>query len=129
MVHIKLDTQNALNAAYYLPRGARGVGLARAQGYSTSIYEYKKWLAEFAIVIIQIENIDAVNNLEEILQVDGIDGFIVGTYELSSSLGHVGDYTNPLILDALDRIKEKSNNFSVTSVFHVISLILIMYSL
>ncbi|MBQ6567011.1 MAG: hypothetical protein IJL80_08130, partial [Treponema sp.] len=92
MVMCGADVEKAVSAAYYPPRGTRGVGLARAQGYGFGFEEYKKNFGDEAVIVAQIEHIEAVNNLEEILGVEGLDATIIGPYDLSGSLGHPGDF-------------------------------------
>ncbi len=67
-----------MNAVIYPSVGTRGVGLARAQGYGMEFGKYKEWINEGSIVIVQIEHYEAIKNLDSILSVEGIDGFIVG---------------------------------------------------
>ena len=73
MVNSAEEAEAAVAAMQYPPRGNRGVGLFRAQGYGTTFQEYKRWLAEEAVCIVQVEHIEAVRNLEAILAVDGVD--------------------------------------------------------
>ncbi len=122
MVNSKQDAEKAVSAAYYPPNGTRGVGLYRAQNYGVGFEEYKQKLANKEIIIIaQIEHIDAVYNLEDILSVKDIDGYIIGPYDLSGSMGYPGDYDRDDVKDALNRVKKvcKQNNKSLG--FHVIS--------
>jgi len=105
MVNSADQAEQAISALRYPPQGRRGVGLARAQGYGRSFDEYLKWVSEEAVVIVQVEHIEAVNNLEAILAVEGVDGFIVGPYDLSGSLGVPGQFDNPLIKEAMQRIE------------------------
>jgi len=120
MVNTKNDALRAVEAVKYPPLGKRGVGLARAQGYGYEFEEYKKWVAEESIVIVQIEHIDAVNNLEVILKVEGIDGFIVGPYDLSGSLGIPGDFEHKSVKEALRKIIRVSQELNKPAGFHVI---------
>lgn len=105
MVNSAVEAKAALEGIYYPPRGQRGVGLYRAQGYGATFEEYKAWLAKSCLCIVQVEHINAVNDLEAILAVDGVDGFLVGPYDLSASLGRPGDFTNPEFLRALEKIE------------------------
>jgi 2-dehydro-3-deoxyglucarate aldolase len=73
------------------------------------------------VVIVQIEHIDAVNNLEPILEVDGVDGIIVGPYDLSASLGKPGKFDDAEIIDALKRIEEVSSRYNKSLGYHVIN--------
>ena len=120
MVNTREDAENAVRSVKYPPRGFRGVGLARAQKYGADFEGYKQWNDKNSIVIVQVEHILAVENLEEILSVPGVDGFIIGPYDLSGSLGVPGEFDNPEVLDALKRVKEISDKKNALSGFHVI---------
>jgi 2-dehydro-3-deoxyglucarate aldolase len=106
MVKSQAEAEKAVGAVYYPPRGQRGVGLARAQGYGVRFREYCEWLAEEAVVIAQIEHIQAVEELEAILSVSGIDGYIIGPYDLSASMGLPGQFDDPQVEQAVARIKQ-----------------------
>src|SRR3972149_953085 len=108
MVNSKADAERAVASVYYPPRGRRGAGLARAQGYGASFADYREWLEREAVVIVMIEHVEAVKNLEQILTTDGVDGFIVGPYDLSASLGRPGDFGNPAHAAAIERIRTVS---------------------
>lgn len=120
MVNSRCDAEAAVAAVYYPPRGKRGVGLARAQGYGASFEPYRSWLENEAVVIVQVEHVDAVNNLEEILSVEGVDGFIIGPYDLSASMGAPGDFQHPDMKKALARIKEVSKSLHKPGGLHVV---------
>lgn len=115
------DAKSAVSAVKYPPVGSRGVGLARAQGYGTEFERYKEWNGRESIVIVQIENIMAVNAIESILSVEGVDGFIVGPYDLSASLGIPGQFNHPLFIEAMEIIQKFMKQSShVSSGFHVV---------
>jgi len=120
MVNTKDDASRAVNAVKYPPVGTRGMGLARAQGYGLEFEKYRNWVNKESIVIVQIEHIEAMDNLSEILEVKGVDGFLVGPYDLSASLGLPGDFKHPKVLRALEEIKKISRNRNVIPGFHVI---------
>lgn len=121
MVNTKEEAIGAVAAVQYPPFGKRGVGLGRAQGYGLEFEKYKKWLKEESVVIAQIEHIEAVENLEAILSVDGIDGFLVGPYDLSGSLGMPGDFDNPKMKAALAQVMKVAKKMKKTAGFHVVS--------
>lgn len=120
MVNSKQDAERAVGAVKYPPRGFRGVGLARAQKYGADFKGYKKWNENESIVIVQIEHIRAVENMEDILKVPGVDGFIIGPYDLSGSLGIPGEFGHQKMLDALERVKKVTEAMDAMSGFHVI---------
>jgi 2-keto-3-deoxy-L-rhamnonate aldolase RhmA len=120
MVNCAADAKKAVDAVKYPPFGKRGVGLARAQKYSMDLDSYRKWNQKNSIIIVQIEHIDAVNNLEEIMAVDGVDGFIIGLYDLSGSLGCPGDFNNPKVKSALKQIHAKSKKHKYLMGQHIV---------
>ncbi len=120
MVKNKAEALQALDYTYYPPRGKRGVGLTRAQKYGIGFDEYKKHLEENMVVIAQIEHIEAVENIEEIVTTDGIDGIIVGPYDLSGSMGIPGEYHKPEVQAALQKVEDTCKRLNKTLGFHVI---------
>ncbi len=120
MVNTREEAVRAVEAVRYPPLGKRGVGLARAQGYGFGFEQYKKWVNNESVVIVQTEHIDGVKNLEEILGVDGVDGFIVGPYDLSGSLGRPGDFAHAKMKKALERVEKISKKSGKAAGIHVI---------
>ena len=90
--------------ARYAPLGARGVGLARAHGYGLSFQDYMDTANERVSVIVQAEHARAVENIEEIVKVPGVDAVLLGPYDLSASLGQTGNLDHPSVVSAIDRI-------------------------
>ncbi len=119
-VNSKSDAEKAVNAVKYPPLGTRGVGLSRAQNYSLDLENYRKWNQENSIVIVQLEHIKAVENLESIMSVNGVDGFIIGLYDLSGSLGYPGNFEHPKVKEALDEIYKKSKKFDYLMGQHIV---------
>lgn len=104
MVNSVPDAARAVQAVRYPPEGKRGVGLARAQGYGSAFEQYRAWVNQESVVIVQVEHIEAVKNLEAILSAEDVDGFIVGPYDLSGSLGVPGQFDHPSMKEAMDKI-------------------------
>lgn len=120
MVNSKEDAERAVSYVKYPPQGKRGVGLARAQSYGTSFEEYKEWLDKEAVIIAQIEHKDATDNIEDIITTDGIDGIIVGPYDLSGSMGMAGQLEHPDLLKRLDHVIEVCKKHDFPYGYHVI---------
>jgi 2-keto-3-deoxy-L-rhamnonate aldolase RhmA len=57
-------------------------------------------------VVVQVEHARAVENIDRIAAVDGLDAVFVGPYDLSASLGHPGDIAHPTVVAAIDRVTE-----------------------
>lgn len=115
------EAVRAVEAVKYPPKGKRGVGLSRAQDYGFRFEEYREWQEKNSVVIVQIEHIDAVKNLPEILKTPGIDGCLVGPYDISASLGLPGALDHPRVLEALVEIRQVASRFPLSIGFHVVA--------
>jgi 2-keto-3-deoxy-L-rhamnonate aldolase RhmA len=120
MVNTKQDAIDAVNAVYYPPLGKRGVGLFRAQGYGAEFAEYLKTYQSNTCVIVQIEHYLGIENIDDILSVKGVDGFIVGPYDLSASLNVPGDFDHPKVIKYLNIITKKIKEGGVVGGVHVV---------
>jgi 2-dehydro-3-deoxyglucarate aldolase len=110
-----------VSAATYPPRGTRGVGLARAQRYGVGFAEYLEHIEDALVCIVQIEHIEGVRNLDEILAVKGVDGFFVGPYDLSASLGLPGQFEHPDVVAAMDAVGSVVGRSGVVAGIHVVA--------
>jgi len=120
MVRSPEEAVKAVQAVKYPPDGERSIGLARAQGYGPDFERYFQWQKEGSLVIVQIEHIDAVQNLEAILKVPGVDAYIVGPYDLSGSLGIPGEFDAPQFTQAINEISEVSKRLEVPGGVHIV---------
>jgi len=122
MVNNLEQAKKAVESVKYPPFGNRGVGLARAQNYGLDegFPEYRDGKAKEIELIVQIEHIDAINSLEEIIKLDGIDGTFIGPYDLSGSMGKPGDYRDADVRGALSRYEDIARKFEKKMGFHVI---------
>ena len=106
MIKSKEEAEQAVRAAKYPPKGERGVGLARAQKYGFGFDKYKTRYEKESVVIALIEHYQAIENLEEILNVDGLDGTLIGPYDLSGSIGFPGKFDRPDVKILIDRYEK-----------------------
>ena len=120
MVNSKEEAQKAVQAVYYPPSGTRGVGLSRAQNFGLGFKEYERWAKTQSVIIVQIEHIKGLRNLEAILAVEGVDGFIIGPYDLSSSLNLPGQFSHPKVLEALETVERVMKKSTTPGGFHVV---------
>jgi 2-keto-3-deoxy-L-rhamnonate aldolase RhmA len=99
----------------YPPQGVRGVGLARAQGYGLDFASYVESANHDIAVIIQAEHIDAVNNIEDIAKVEGIDAIFIGPYDLSASMNKMGEIDDVEVIAAIDLVTRacRQNNIAL----------------
>jgi 2-keto-3-deoxy-L-rhamnonate aldolase RhmA len=92
--------------ARYAPEGSRGIGLARAHGYGQRFGEYLATANREIAVIVQAEHALAVENIDAIVRVAGIDAVLLGPYDLSASLGKTGRVDDPVVVDAIRRVTD-----------------------
>ncbi len=99
------DAERIVRYCKYPPRGSRGVGIVRAQGYGLDFQEYVAGANDNVIVMLQIEHIDAVNNIEAIARVPGVDALMIGPYDLSGTMGKLGQVNDPEVEQAIERVR------------------------
>ena len=118
-VNSKKDVQSIIDGVFYKPVGQRGVGLSRAQGYGLSFDEYLRWLEKNMCIIVQIEDIRAIQNLRDILDNDMVDASMIGPYDLSASLGCAGKLGDDRVIDALKEYERVSVEMSKPYGYHI----------
>lgn len=99
------EAEHVVRLCRFPPEGVRGVGLSRANRYGNQFQEYLEHANEWIAVILQAERVEAVDNIEAIANVPGVDAIFVGPYDLSVSLGKPGEVTDPTVQQAIDTIK------------------------
>jgi len=105
-----VEARSAVSYTRYPPAGVRGVaGTTRATRFGR-VQEYARRAHEEICVLVQVETQQALDNLEAICGIDGVDGVFIGPADLHASLGHAGEIANPkvkpLIDDAVRRIRK-----------------------
>lgn len=103
------DAGKVVKFAKFYPYGMRGVcRFVRAADYSNqNRYEYFE-NSKNLLIILQLEGVKAIENLDEILDVEGVDILFIGPYDLSQSLGIPGQVNNPLVVEKMKKIVEKA---------------------
>lgn len=120
LVTSKLEAEQLVTASKYPPLGKRGVGFCRANGYGSRLLdEFERANAE-GIVAVQIEDIVAVNNIDDILSVEGIDAAFLGPYDLSASMGLTGDFEHPDFVAAREVVLAACKAHGVAPGIHVV---------
>ena len=104
------EAKAAVAHTRYPPAGVRGVaGTTRATRFGR-VKDYAKRAHEEICVLVQVETQTAVDNIEAICAVDGVDGVFIGPADLHASLGYTGEIANPkvkpMIDDAIKRIRK-----------------------
>lgn len=103
------EAEAAVGLAKFYPMGERGIcRFVRAACYSALDRNVYFSRANQCLVIIQVEGMDGIRNLDEILEVPGIDIVFMGPYDLSQSLGVPGKIMHPLVIEQMRQIAKKA---------------------
>ncbi len=104
------QAQRIASAARFGPAGERSFGTSRGRDYGLTGKSPAQYMAEFneqVTVAIQIETKHAVDNIDDILRVDGIDLITFGPQDLAQSLGHPGHADHPDVLNAMEHVRSR----------------------
>jgi 4-hydroxy-2-oxoheptanedioate aldolase len=104
------EARQAVAATRYPPAGVRGVaGTTRASRFGR-VKDYARKAQDELCLLVQVETQGALDAIEAICAIDGVDGVFIGPADLHASLGHPGEIANPkvkpLIDDAIRRIRK-----------------------
>ena len=119
MINTREEAEKAIRSTYYPPKGNRGCGPQRANGYGKISLEENRAREENFIRIIQLETRAAIENLEEIIKVDGIDCFVFGAVDLSADLNDYnnvfGEITQNYIKKAISVLKKNNKSIGIST--------------
>jgi 2-keto-3-deoxy-L-rhamnonate aldolase RhmA len=104
-VNTAADAREVIAAVKYHPAGRRGLAAGtRAAAYDAhgTLADYVKAANDATLIAIQLEEQAAIDNIDELLQVDDIDVFFIGPSDLSQSMGHPGDPKAPPVAAAIE---------------------------
>lgn len=101
----KDDAVKAVRALKYPPQGERGIGLGRATRYFIKLKEYLPNANRDVMVILMIETKEVCDNIDEVLQVPGIDMLSIGPFDLSASCGYPGQTNHPEVRKAIEKVE------------------------
>ena len=99
-VNSREAAEQAMKSAKYAPVGYRGMFGGRQ---SFGVPDYFQHANDQTLIVVLIEEIEAVNNLAEILTVDDIDVFFVAPADLAQTMGHIGNHTHPDVQATIDK--------------------------
>jgi len=120
LVNTKEDALQAVRAAKYPPAGVRGYAWVQANDYGINFYEYAHSANDDILVIAMIESKEAVENIDEILSVDGIDGVFIGPYDMSGSYGIPGQVDAPCMKKAFEKVAKSCIKHGKFSGQHIV---------
>ncbi len=106
LVSTEAQARSLVAFAKYPPAGVRGAAAAAASRYGTELAAYLRNANAETLVGVQIETREALDNLEAIAGVDGVDLLFVGPTDLTLNLGLLDDRKNPKVREAMRRVVE-----------------------
>ena len=108
------EASQFLSACRYPPQGTRGFGPRRPSNYGRLTGEaYLEHANRQVFAVIQIEHRQAVEQLDEILALPGLDSIVVGPYDLSGSFGKLGQLSDPQIVATIRQVVDKARQAGV----------------
>jgi 2-dehydro-3-deoxyglucarate aldolase len=119
MVESAKQFMEVRDACCWPPAGKRGVGFSRANLFGKYFNEYSAE-AQAPLLVAMIEHIRAVDNLEGILKVEGLDAILIGPYDLSASMGITAQFESPEFINAMNRIRMLCRNQGISCGVHVV---------
>ncbi len=121
MIETEKQTKDFVSWSSYPPTGNRGVGFSNANLFGKTFEEYSKNINEDLVRIIQIENIRALDEIEAIFSVKGIDAAMIGPYDLSGSMNLTGQFTHPDFLATVEKFQLAAKKVGLPLGIHIIS--------
>ncbi|MGI9384157.1 MAG: HpcH/HpaI aldolase family protein, partial [Methyloligellaceae bacterium] len=107
-VSSRAEAEACVASCRYAPRGIRGMAapVVRATGYGAHWQGYVAGGADDLLLMCQIETPDGVENVAEVAATDGVDLLFVGPFDLSASLGYLGEPDHPAVREAIDGVEK-----------------------
>ena len=113
-VHDANQAKKIITDCKYAPDGNRGIGIGRAHKYGIDFERYLKNANRETAVVLQAESSEAVDNITDIVTLDGVDAILVGPYDLSASLGRPGEVDHPIVQSAIEKIISACQNANIS---------------
>lgn len=107
------DAERAVAWCRYPPVGSRGAAARRPSDYGRRTKAYFAAANETVLCCVQVETGEALEALDGILAVPGVDAVLVGPNDLAAALGHLGDVGHADVAAAIARIRERSHEHGV----------------
>jgi 2-keto-3-deoxy-L-rhamnonate aldolase RhmA len=105
-VNTRAEAEAAVASCKYFPEGQRGIfsrGRPAEYGMRGTTAEYAAAANANTLVCLMLEEVEAINNIDEIVKVKGVDVLFIGSGDLSQSMGHVGQQAHPEVLALMEK--------------------------
>lgn len=98
------EARAAVAATRYPPQGVRGLSVSQRNNKYGTVKDYFRIVNDNIAVMVQIETLVAVNAIDEICAVEGVDGIFIGPGDLSTTMGHIGNPLHPEVQAAMQKV-------------------------
>ncbi len=98
------QAEQVITFSKYPPIGKRGVGLGRAHGYGQDFGTYLQHANDNTVIVLQAETDSILNCIDDITAMPEVDAVLIGPYDLSASLGHMGDLQHKAVQSAIQTV-------------------------
>ena len=119
MVETAAQLAAVRDACRWPPAGTRGVGFSRANMFGKYFEVYREE-AQAPLLVAMIEHSRAVDNLEKILKIEGLDAILIGPYDLSASMGAAAQFDEPTFIATMERIRTLCRDANIPCGVHVV---------
>ena len=113
--------QSVITASLYPPKGKRGIGFCNANRYGSEFMENFSHINDELVIVVQIESVKAVSQIDAIFSISEIDAMMIGPYDLSGTMGKVGQFEDPKFCQVLDQILAAAKRHGVAPGIHVVN--------
>jgi len=120
LVNTAQEAEQAVKAAKYPPRGVRGFCFSRMNNWGVDFQQYAAEANDEIAVVVMIESKQAVENIDEILAVNGVDGVFIGPYDMSGSYGVPGQTDSTPVQQACKRVVDACQKAHKSAGIHVV---------
>ena len=102
------EARAAVAATRYPPDGVRGLSVSQRNNRYGTVKDYFKVINENIAVMVQIETQTAIDAIDEICAVPGVDGIFIGPGDLSTTMGHIGNPLHPEVQAAMQKVYDSA---------------------
>ncbi len=117
------EVEHIIRATKYHPLGDRGLALRRTHSNFAAVKpeEFLRMANEQTMIILQIESKEAIDHLEELITIPGVDACLIGPNDLSQSLGMPGNVNHPYVQEYIEKFVEKCLKYGVPCGIHLMN--------
>ena len=119
MVNNANQLKKTIQYCKWPPAGKRGVSFSRANVFGYKFDSYKRE-AQSPLIIAMIEDYQAVDNLDSILSVQGLDAILIGPYDLSASMGIIGKFSDQRFTKVTSKILKLAKKNNISAGIHIV---------